>query len=547
MSLSLQTGATGLLAQQKKLEVVANNLANLNTVGYKSQRILFSDLLYSTTRGGSAPTGNGTGGTNPIQVGFGVGVAQTSRNQSQGVLESTGQTFDFSMEGNGFFVVDDGAQSYTRAGAFSLDAGGFLVDPATGAYVQRVGTAGEGLDGSTQFQVPGEMAIRVPMGAGVPGRETTTAAFIGNIPATATPPLAEVLSSAASFQAGGSPASTTTLLNDLDTNSADYISGDSITISGTQVDGTSFTASLSVGAGTTLNDIIVGINAQLAAATASLDPDGNIRVIADNQGDADLSLKLEDAVANTGQTDFSEHAFLIETDGKEGDEVESTMQIFDVRGRAHNLNVTFQKMDDNIWDANFELLDSSGNLIDSTIEAIEFTEDGRYRTVNGAGVADADIVLQFDDLTEPQTIAVSFESLTHMATRFSLNSDQDGFPPGNIVSVAVNQDGVLDGLATNGQSIPIAQMAVATFVNNQGLEATGQNYFTATSASGLANVGTGLSGSAGAVRGGQLEASNVDVALEFTQLIVAQRGFSANARTITVANEVLQELTSLIR
>ena len=110
------------------------------------------------------------------------------------------------------------------------------------------------------------------------------------------------------------------------------------------------------------------------------------------------------------------------------------------------------------------------------------------------------------------------------------------------------QEGAIQGVATNGQRVSIAQLAIASFINNQGLEAKGQNYYDSTANSGIARIGTGLSGASRIrMRGGQLESSNVSVALSFTQLIVAQRGFSANARTITVASEVLEELANIIR
>ena len=547
MSQTLLTGASGLLSHQRKLDVVANNLANVNTFGYKSQRILFSDLIYSTIQPATSGTANQFGGTNPRQAGFGVGIAQTSRNHGQGVLNPTGNAFDFAIQGSGFFVLNDGQDVYSRAGAFSLDANGYLVDPATGAFVQRFGTVGEGADGNPQFQQPGDLSIQVPLGAGVAGRMTSEAGFTGNLPATAEPPLVEVVQTADALLVGGAAATGTDLLNNLDSNSVDYVGGDSIDISGTQVDGTPFATTLAVDGTTTVDDLLASINGQLTAATATLDTNGNIVLTADAEGEATLSLRIEDDMTNTGMTDFSAHAFLTETEGKYGDIVESTIQVFDLRGEPHDIAVSFQKMDENNWDATFSLLDGNGQWLDSSVAQIEFTEDGQFRTVNGVGLADSDIELQFDGLADPQTIAINFESLTHMATSYSLTFDQDGFPPGNLVSVNVNQDGSLDGLATNGQRIPVAQLAIASFINVQGLSAAGQNYFTETANSGVANIGTGMTGATGAVRGGQVESSNVDVALEFTQLIVAQRGFSANARTITVANEVLEELTNIVR
>jgi flagellar hook protein FlgE len=125
--------------------------------------------------------------------------------------------------------------------------------------------------------------------------------------------------------------------------------------------------------------------------------------------------------------------------------------------------------------------------------------------------------------------------------------DQDGFGAGFLTSVSVASDGVINGVFTNGQILPLAQMAIATFVNPGGLGREGNNLFSLTSQSGEALIGAGGSGGRGLVQQGTLESSNVDVALEFTRLIIAQRGFQVNARTITVGNEVLQELANIIR
>ncbi len=547
MSQTLLTGASGLLSHQRKLDIVANNLANLNTTAYKSQRILFSDLLYTTIQPASSGTNADFGGTNPRQAGFGVSVAQTSRNHGQGVLSATGASFDFAIQGQGFFVVSDGETSYTRAGAFSLDSNGYLVDPATGAFVQRFGTVGEGDDGFPAFQVPGNNAIHVPLGAGISGRITTEAAVTGNLPALFSPPVAHVMTTAKPYESGGSGATLTTLLNDLDDNVDDYTTGDILQIEGTNADGSPITAQLAVDATTTLGDVVNMYNSLLVGATAELDAAGNLVVTADETGESPLSLRIYDDPANTGSTELANHVFLATTEGKAGDTTESTMQVFDLRGEPHILNIEYQKQDSNSWDATFSLADGSGQITAGSTFRIEFSEDGQFQTVQGAGAGEAAIELKFDSLSEPQTINLSLDGLTHLATDFSSTFEQNGFPPGNLVSVAVTQEGAIQGVATNGQRVPIAQLAIASFINNQGLEAKGQNYYDSTANSGIAQIGTGLTGASGFVRGGQLESSNVDVALEFTQLIVAQRGFSANARTITVASEVLEELANIIR
>ena len=109
MANSLLTGVSGLLAHQRLLDLVGHNIANVNTIGYKSQRVLFSDLAYETLRGATSSNVPQKGGTNPNQIGLGVKLAATDRKFSQGSLESTGEQFDMALSGDGFFVVNDGS------------------------------------------------------------------------------------------------------------------------------------------------------------------------------------------------------------------------------------------------------------------------------------------------------------------------------------------------------------------------------------------------------------------------------------------------------
>ena len=317
---TLLTGVSGLLAHQRRLDIVANNLANLNTTAYKAQRGVFADSFYETLK--SATSGNGVslGGTNANQLGTGVAVAQVTRNMRQGNLEATGQPFDFAIDGSGFFVVSNGTESlYTRSGAFSLDQSGYLVDPATGFYVNRFGTLGEGNTNEVGFQIAGDSRIQIPIGANIDGQATANIELEGNLNSSALGPAPQILTSAFPFQVGGSAATPATLLNVVDTNTVDYIVGDSINISGNNPDGSTFTASLAVGPTTTLNDLLGAINGAVTDATAALDGDGNLTLTADNNGPSNLSLTLEDDPANTGFTEFLSHRMLQTQPGTSGD------------------------------------------------------------------------------------------------------------------------------------------------------------------------------------------------------------------------------------
>jgi flagellar hook protein FlgE len=181
---ALFTGASGLDANSFALDVVGNNLANLNTTGYKSQTTLFKDAVYQTLNPGSAPSG-GSGGTNPSQDGFGVNVGAIDSTFNQGSVTPTASPLDAAIQGRGFFVLSNGqSQVYSRAGSFAIDAGGYLVDPNSGFRVQRSGNVGEGTATTPGFQVPGNNDVRVPLGAGIAGTETANVTFQGNLSST---------------------------------------------------------------------------------------------------------------------------------------------------------------------------------------------------------------------------------------------------------------------------------------------------------------------------------------------------------------------------
>ncbi|MFN9878373.1 MAG: flagellar hook-basal body protein, partial [Planctomycetota bacterium] len=235
MSRSLFSSASGLLSHQRKLDVVANNLANVNTTGYKAQRIAFADLIYQTlSSGNGTSTDKRLAGTNPSQIGNGVRVASIQRNIEQGVLQITGGEFDFALEGSGFFAVSNNASTYyTRDGQFTLNAKGYLTIANSGMLVQRSGTVGEPSEGKIGYQEPGDPSIKIPIGTIVPGKETAVASFSGNIPASAKPPAAEVLMSKLAFRTGGANATSATLFNALERNTVDYVAGDSLNVTGT--------------------------------------------------------------------------------------------------------------------------------------------------------------------------------------------------------------------------------------------------------------------------------------------------------------------------
>ncbi len=547
MSQALITGISGMRTHQLKLDVVANNLANMNTVAFKSSTATFSDLVYNRFKSGSA-AGDVSGGTNPQFIGTGVQMGQVAKKFTQGAMESTGELLDFALQGNGFFTLatETGENVFSRAGSFGLDSEGRLVDPSTGYLVQRFGPAGEPTSNGIGFQTPGDSSIYIPLGAAIPGGETQNVELFGNLPADAMPPAAEVLTSFSPYLAGGSPATAATLLSALDNNQTAYTAGDTLTLTGTNPDGSPFSGTMPAN-GATMGDLVTALNGLMTGATAAIAPNGSLTVTSNTTGDAFISLLIEDTASNVGDTDFANHGLVVTTDGTAGDNYELSMDVFDARGQAHRMVLDFHKLGANSWEVTASVDAGSGTMIDDKVFNLTFNEDGTYAIAGTAGLGDSNVEIQFNSLSLPQTITLDLDELTHLAAGFGLSNQQDGFAPGNLVAVEVSANGMITGLATNGVAFELAQLGIADFSNYKGLNPLGNNLFQQTPSSGLSTIGPGAESGRGSVVGGKLEASNVDVAHEFTQLIVSQRGFSANARTITIASEMLEELTNIVR
>jgi flagellar hook protein FlgE len=220
---------------------------------------------------------------------------------------------------------------------------------------------------------------------------------------------------------------------------------------------------------------------------------------------------------------------------------------------THILGLTFEKKGMNVWDMTATVSDDAVTVLDGRIDGIRFNEDGSFAQISGVGEGDAGITLDIAGLGQ-QEIAVdfgtasAFDGLTQFGGSFSATpTSQDGYEAGTLSSISVRQDGVIQGTFTNGLVSDIATLQVATFPNPEGLLSLGDGFMARTPNSGLPSPGQGGSSGAGTIRSGALEGSNVDVAYEFTRLIIAQRGFQVNARTIGTTDEVLEELAHLVR
>ncbi|MCI0585157.1 MAG: flagellar hook-basal body complex protein, partial [Chloroflexi bacterium] len=341
------------------------------------------------------------------------------------------------------------------------------------------------------------------------------------------------------------PATAATDLNELTTNLADYAAGELISVGGTDADGTAIGGLFEYGVdGTTVADLVAFLDAEFAGAAAAFNAStGQIELTADATGEAELSLVLQDGAGQTGKIDWAQHAFAVTTNGTGPDTVKASVEVFDSTGTSHVLSGTLTRQDDGTWDMLFELPPDEGTVVQGSIAGITFNENGSLLSPPSA-----DIVVQFTGLSS-QTIAVelgaagSFDGLTQFGAEASVVSDfQDGYGAGELVNMTVDATGEIEGFYTNGQTQVLGSFGVATFANELGLLDAGNNYLRESPNSGNRILGAGQLATAGDVVGGALEGSNVDTAEQFVFLIQAQRGFQANARVVTVQDELLAEI-----
>lgn len=221
-----------------------------------------------------------------------------------------------------------------------------------------------------------------------------------------------------------------------------------------------------------------------------------------------------------------------------GSEWITSVQVYDSLGNPHNLTITFTKTAENEWGWTTDLDGTSGDS-----GTIEFDTDG---TVLSGGTGTANFILM--PVAQDINLSIDFSQLTQFGGNPTAYINfQDGYEAGSLDMVSTDSGGVLTGIFTNGQSKALAQIALATFSNPGGLLKEGGNLYQISNNSGLPNIGTADSGGRGSIAVGKLEMSNVDLAQEFTNMIVTQRGFQANSRVITTSDEMLQDLINIKR
>lgn len=411
-------------AESRALGVVGDNIANMNTTGFKQSRAIFENVL-----------GDAVGTRNAI--GSGVRMSRTQQIFAQGTLLSTGQATDLAMSGDGFFIVNgnvDGVHGdfYTRAGELSVRNDGVLVNPA-GLTVRGFAGRADGTFASTLSD------LQVPVSS-LPPRATTKLNFVANLSSSSTTP---------------------------------------------------------------------------SAAFSLADP---------------------------GNT--SNHT--------------TSMTVYDSLGNARAVNVYYRMTGPNQW-SYYALTDgantatgTAGTNVQIATGTLTFNTSGALQSATGTGST-----VDFRGAAPGQALTFNFgtpiagggtgrDGLTQFASASNDTAQsQDGYASADLTGVNIDNSGIVSSVFANGQTLAIGQVAVARFRANDGLARAGQNLWVATRDSGEASIGAAGSSGRGAVVSGSLEQSNVDVTEQFVEMISRQRSFQANSKTISTADQMLQELMNI--
>jgi len=578
---SLFSGVSGLQSHQVAMDVESNNIANVNTVGFKYSRANFSDLLAQTKSIATAPQGS-LGGKNPVQVGLGSTVSSMTRIYSQGSIQNSDKNTDVAIQGDGFFVISpDGGNSYkyTRAGDFKFDAGGNFVDN-NGFIAQgwlRDPDTGK-VDSTSPIQ-----DINIPPGLTTPASPTTEIVLKANLNSG---PLIESFSPAYEIDNTGAVVDG----NGTTVNSGDMgvmfnpngeafslKDGQGINISydgGTTTTTYKYNGSTALGAGEfktmkDLTDLIrTDATAVSAGATVTVDKAGKISInnevgatnlnvvvtafsdsangIVENTRFTTSMQALESFLPanSTGSISFSQ-SFNAATHA-------SGIDVFDSLGTKHTVQTSFRKVSPSQWDIVLTVPEPAE--ISTTVPknqktgSITFNNDGSLSSVNPGNIS----FTANNGSKENQTINLSFgtpnkfDGMTSFDSKSSTSGiSQDGYTGGDLVGIRIDQSGTLVGSFSNGRSFGLAQIAMAKFTNNEGLATEGGSVYTQTANSGDPIIGTAATAGRGFIQSSALEASNVDLSRALTQLIIIQRGFQANGKTITTSDQLLQTLIGL--
>ena len=519
---SLYTGVSGLSANGLALSIIGDNIANVNTTGFKKSRAVFGDIM-SHAMGGAAA----------FQMGRGAMLLAVQQLFIQGALEITGNPLDMAIEGDGFFIVRDeaGAPFYTRAGQFSLNKDGYIVNQdglqLQGFLLQQGGVKGD---------------INVAA-INSPPRATSEIDIAANLDSRTSPRDRFIIDS---------------------TNNTIRVDGTDHTLT----PGTYTGAELADALQTTLGGgIAVTYDAgtdrfQITAGTDDLTIEFAHGSTTAEHMLGFISRDITLLPATSATSDYDAVGF-DPGDAVDTSDFSTSITVFDSLGNSHMINIFFRKTAEaaggNEWHwyavipsdssaTGQTQIGAQGSLTFDATGALQVDPAPEHNSFNFVRGVVQNQQIAFDFGRSIAEAGAGLDGTTQFGAPSSvLFQSQDGFTAGNLLNLVVDHDGRMSGIFTNGQVIGIADVALARFTAPTELTKMGNNLFAESADSGGPIIGAAGTGGRGSIFASSLEGSNVDLADEFIKMIAAQRGFQASTRVITTADSMLAELMGILR
>lgn len=555
MMRSMYSAVSGLKTHQTRMDVIGNNIANVNTVAFKSSSVTFSDILYQTTSNASgANATTGTGGVNAKQIGLGTTAAATKVSiTSAGASETTGNPFDIRLtdkNSTNFFIVNNGSENvFTRSGSFYVDGSGNLCMSSTGYTVM-----GWQVDETTgEIRKDTVSALRIMQEKNLTSApEATTQATIAGVldenDADVKSDAGKVMNlnfydnlgyqytAKFAIKATGTDGKyTVELTSILDSNNKNIIDGWS-------------QADISSLFGTVDTNAVVG-NYKFADGFKT---NGNkIIAVTDKDGEVELTDNGDGTFTGNGATTGTTYKYKL-SDIYDG--LSATIQGYIENG----------KQDEKGNPYNYSINAATGEVTVTTTKAsheLEFdTATGKFKSI---GNEPKSVTLNLNTLTKGfntngnfSNINVDFTQCLNYSGKSTIGADAGavdgttgkGRKLGAMTGISIDTSGRIYGTYDNGNTELLGQIAVAQFSNASGLEKVGESCYRTTLNSGeFDGIGVEISADGSSMTTGELEMSNVDLSSEFTSMITTQRGFQANSRVITTSDTLLEELVNLKR
>jgi flagellar hook protein FlgE len=544
---SLYAGVSGIKNHQTKLDILGNNIANINTVGFKGSRLTFSDTFNQTINSNQVSNNQFINGK---QIGLGVGTSSIQTLFNQGMLEATGNITDLAIQGDAFFILNDGGnQVYSRDGSFHFDANRNLVNN-TGMSVK-----GWMADSFGQVSISESLDnIQIDTNMTSNPIATQNLRLSGNLSSSnsATPSIWQLsesmeLTPQALEIDPNAQISTDTLLKNV-TQLSSYFNGNifSMNLSGSKLsDGsTPPQTSIELNENSTIADLQSELESIFTDTTVTFTGSNQIEIRDNLEGVSETEINIEEVINGID----SIHSSI----GNNATSVSGSAVIYDSLGEAHNIILKFTPKNGNEWSWQIETTENE-QIISGGSGTVNFNSNGNIIS-DSFSFNDPEVSnLTINDGNTDLSINIDVDGhngISGLSANGSMSTlsvfDQDGRATGIFENMYIENTGKIIAQFTNGDSRTIAQVATAIFKNPSGLEKAGGNSFMATNASGGANIDSVINSNSSIVSGA-LEMSNVDLANEFTDMIVSQRGFQASTKVVSTSDQILEEAINLKR